>query len=51
MAVPSQAEIRLRLTEHENDSSLKIGAISWLAEGINLEGLQYAHTWIKLWEC
>lgn len=42
-AVPSQAEIRLKLTQHEDDeddSSLKFGAISWLAEGINLEGLQ-----------
>jgi hypothetical protein len=39
-AVPSQAEIRLKLTENENESGLKSGSISWLVAGINVEDAQ-----------
>src|SRR5882724_8535157 len=30
----SQADIRLKLTEHENESGLQSGSISWLVAGI-----------------
>ena len=39
-AVPSQADIRLKLTKNENDSGLKSGSISWLVAGINIEDAQ-----------
>jgi hypothetical protein len=38
--VPSQAEIRLKLTEDENKSTLRPGSISWLVAGINVEDEQ-----------
>jgi len=39
-AVPSQADIRLNLTENENESGLKSGSISWLVAVINIEDAQ-----------
>jgi hypothetical protein len=35
------AEIRLRLTESEYADTGKVGSVSWLIEGINLEDAQY----------
>jgi hypothetical protein len=39
-AAPSQAEIRLTLTENEKEGGLKSGTISWLTTGINIEQAQ-----------
>lgn len=39
-AAPSQAEIRLTLTENEKENGLKSGSISWLTTGINIEQAQ-----------
>jgi len=39
-AVPSQADIRLKLTKHENKCGLQSGIISWLVAGINIEDSQ-----------
>ena len=36
-AVPSQADIRLKLSKNENESGLKLGSISWLVTGINIK--------------
>ncbi|KAG1886594.1 hypothetical protein F4604DRAFT_1571859, partial [Suillus subluteus] len=39
---PTMAEIRLKLTESENDDDKHPGTVSWLITGINLEDLQDA---------
>jgi hypothetical protein len=39
-AAPSQAEIRLTLTENEKENGGKLGSISWLTTGINIEQAQ-----------
>ncbi|KAG1844776.1 hypothetical protein F4604DRAFT_1937331 [Suillus subluteus] len=39
---PTMAEIRLKLTESENDDTRHPGTVSWLITGINLEDLQDA---------
>ena len=40
-AVPSQAEIRLKLTANESNNRLHSGSISWLVAGINAEDAQW----------
>ena len=37
---PTMAEIRLRLTESENDEMGRSGSVSWIIQGINLEDAQ-----------
>ncbi|KAG2108111.1 hypothetical protein BD769DRAFT_1366002, partial [Suillus cothurnatus] len=38
---PTMAEIRLRLTEAENAETGKLGKVSWIIQGINLEDAQF----------
>jgi hypothetical protein len=35
------AEIRLRLTKAENAETGRLGTVSWIIQGINLEDAQY----------
>jgi hypothetical protein len=38
---PTMAEIRLRLTKAENAETGRLGTVSWIIQGINLEDAQY----------
>lgn len=40
MTAPSQAEIRLKLTEKEMEVGLESGTVGWLTSGINIEEAQ-----------
>jgi len=51
MHVPSQADIRLKLTENENGSGLQSGSISWLVSGMVIEDAQYILSGVKTFEC
>lgn len=42
------AEIRLRLTEAENVETGRLGTVSWIIQGINLEDAQYVKFYLSL---
>ena len=41
LEAPTMAEIRLNLTELEHPETGRLGTISWIIQGINLEDAQY----------